>query len=1083
MLLLGALALLPVALAGVPATCNVFQDIDIDPHTPGLGHVAANSIDDCCTLCSSPEWWSKGCRFYTLSKGNCWFKASNASIVKSPGKVSGHASTQVVPPAPPPPAPWPKIGTSGNWTAIGPWGIGDDIDGKGEAGTLADAVSPWGNPRIIYSGGRNNGASSGVLKSVDGGDHWVIKSKGIFDTRVVALGIVDMDKNGDHVYMSAPGKVYETTDGGENWSLMNTTVPLGTCYTFKNGTIGGEKYTLASCDCGIANHPIAGGDWNCIGPGGWGRGGYLTVSDADAHGALLKNSVLGGCLGGQVFVGTILNATHADWTTVNGTGRPCVMLAMNPNNKDHFIYTKPPMTYQSMDGGLTYESLNHSNIFHAGIDRKGALYTAAMGGAFVSHDCGPGPNMNRPCHWEAYYDNRTARRPPHGIRVRGAHDYQRICLDFAGTVAHVSDQGLFIVDYTNSSELELIKANGDLSNNIALKAAISKGKGTKDTRSIVTAIWDWAPLGSWDNGAHWPSWQNTEDGGGASCIGEGGGAYAMGASNHVLIMHHHNIMHSAVGGQNMTRFITPHAGTIFGPAYQTMPGSRSEPNGFVMAPLFITVPWDSHFDQVLPSSDCQNAVDITSNLTQHTNYSCLSAVDFGQVYGTHSVDYAMWDGKSCVTCNVAGNSSDWKWTPKTGVISYVRKVAESDRSYKKMMKYDMNGDGVVDAGDMAASMLKSEKELEEAQGSLELKHHIKKARKAAQGDNDDDDDDDDVKFSNLLDNPHHMHHRYEHSGLEVDDTETFLNKDKYKAVGEGLLGGGSGVYILKSFNYGAGTTNWTYTLLPPHIGVPGFVTDPTNQSVIYTVNSACIAASYDTGDTWSPCWNQPPPPPSVDSAGFHKSAGDLPGGHDINVANMTEVAAEAWCKAQLNCSGFTARSAGGAGATKKIYFKENLFRPMGDPSWVSYVKMTAPKPGPPPPTEHVGLVGSFSGLTIKDSQNMFVGRVNDVPLRTKDGGATWKAMDSPQLKLVSNMNHGMIYSWTAKTLIMMGSGGTQSEDHPHAAFVWMSKDDGETWTDETSEMLVTMGPGAANWYDRDFYINSMGQGIMVKTLE
>ena len=236
-----------------------------------------------------------------------------------------------------------------------------------------------------------------------------------------------------------------------------------------------------------------------------------------------------------------------------------------------------------MDGGKTYESLNHSNIFHAGIDRKGALYTAAMGGAFVSHDCGPGPNMKRPCSWEVrleqrerertvagrerethrdatlrtqrYYDNRTARRPPNAVRIRAPHDYQRICLDFAGTVAHVSDQGLFIVNYTNSSDLELIKANGDMSNNIALKAAISKGKGTKETRSIVTAIWDWAPLGSWDNGAHWPSWQNAEDGPGASCIGEGGGAYAMGASNHVLIMHHHNIMHSAIGGQNMTRFM------------------------------------------------------------------------------------------------------------------------------------------------------------------------------------------------------------------------------------------------------------------------------------------------------------------------------------------------------------------------------------------------------------------------------------------------------------------------------------------------------------------------------------------------
>ena len=74
-------------------------------------------------------------------------------------------------------------------TNVGPWGIGDSIDGKGEAGTLADAVSPAGNPKIIYTGGRNNGASSGLLKSVDGGNHWVVKSKGMFDTRIVSLGM------------------------------------------------------------------------------------------------------------------------------------------------------------------------------------------------------------------------------------------------------------------------------------------------------------------------------------------------------------------------------------------------------------------------------------------------------------------------------------------------------------------------------------------------------------------------------------------------------------------------------------------------------------------------------------------------------------------------------------------------------------------------------------------------------------------------------------------------------------------------------------------------------------------------------
>ena len=63
-----------------------------------------------------------------------------------------------------------------------------------------------------------------------------------------------------------------------------------------------------------------------------------------------------------------------------------------------------------------------------------------------------------------------------------------------------------------------------------------------------------------------------------------------------------------------------------------------------------------------------------------------------------------------------------------------------------------------------------------------------------------------------------------------------------------------------------------------------------------------------------------------------------------------------------------------------------------------------------------------------------------------------------------------------------GQGGTQTADHPHVPFVWVSKDDGETWVDETGG-LVTMGPGAANWYEGDFYINSMGEGIQVKTLE
>eukprot|EP00729_Bicosta_minor_P013955 gene13955-31241_t len=69
---------------------------------------------------------------------------------------------------------WPPQGKTGDWKKIGPWGIGDDVAASGEAGTLADAVSPASNPNLIYAGGQNNGASSGVLKSTDRGKTWTV---------------------------------------------------------------------------------------------------------------------------------------------------------------------------------------------------------------------------------------------------------------------------------------------------------------------------------------------------------------------------------------------------------------------------------------------------------------------------------------------------------------------------------------------------------------------------------------------------------------------------------------------------------------------------------------------------------------------------------------------------------------------------------------------------------------------------------------------------------------------------------------------------------------------------------------------
>ena len=665
-----------------------------------------------------------------------------------------------------------------------------------------------------------------------------------------------------------------------------------------------------------------------------------------------------------------------------------------------------------------------------------------MEGAFVSRDCGPGPNMARPCHWIDTYDNRTQRRTGNSM-IRGAHDYQRISMDFGGTVSFPSDQGLFIMPTDGS--VELIKANGNMSNNIALKAAISKGDGTgPDGRYIVTAVWDWAPLASWDNGAHWPSWQTPADGTSGSCIGEGGGAYAMGASNHMLLMHHHNVLGSAQGGKNLTRWISPHGSTVFGPAYQTKEGSNSEPSGTVFAPLFMPpLPWVTHFDK-MPKGDA-NCTDIGL----HTNYSCLAAADLGVTYGKiKSVDYAVWRGdvdRHCHTCSLAGNSSTWDYAPQKGAISYSRIAKASDRSIAMMMEFDLDGDGEVSDHDLALSMVNVEK----------LPHKP----------------------------PHSNSDRGRFPDVGDAKAERVAREFRGDFSDSVKSGGASLAYVLKDpTGFGQGP-NWTYTVLPPHMqSIHGFLTGPmvNGSATLYGMDAACITRSFDQGDTWTPCWNAPPPPPATDKLGFHVTPGAMFAGNDLKVANLTMNAAEEWCHAQANCSGFTTLAAGGADAVHKVYFKAKPTGGNGDAAWVTYTKVPKPVGPPPPHGNATGLVGPFDDLIIKDAETMIATRTGNVPLKTVDGGKNWTPM--PSCAAVSSFGHDMIYSWSRKTLIMMGSGGTQTKDHWHAPFVWVSKDDGETWTDETGD-LVTMGPGAANWYEGDFYINSMGQGIQVKRLE
>ena len=106
MKLFAALSLLGMPSAAASPSCTIYNDTDINPHTAGLGSIPGAAIGTCCDACASAEWQAKGCRFFTLSIGQCWFKASADTKVPAPGKISGGVPlVPTPPPAPTPPPP------------------------------------------------------------------------------------------------------------------------------------------------------------------------------------------------------------------------------------------------------------------------------------------------------------------------------------------------------------------------------------------------------------------------------------------------------------------------------------------------------------------------------------------------------------------------------------------------------------------------------------------------------------------------------------------------------------------------------------------------------------------------------------------------------------------------------------------------------------------------------------------------------------------------------------------------------------------------------------------------------------------
>ena len=110
---------------------------------------------------------------------------------------------------------------------------------------------------------------------------------------------------------------------------------------------------------------------------------------------------------------------------------------------------------------------------------------------------------------------------------------------------------------------------------------------------------------------------------------------------------------------------------------------------------------------------------------------------------------------------------------------------------------------------------------------------------------------------------------------------------------------------------------------------------------------------------------------------------------------------------------------------------------------------------------------------------MFLLRKGAVPLRTKDAGATWAPLAAAANLFTFGATMDGALSWSGGTLVLHGVDLGAIERQQYGTALWKSTDDGESFIDETSD-LVTISPGPVVFYEKDLYWVTHGEGIVVK---
>ena len=124
------------------------------------------------------------------------------------------------------------LGTTANWTCIGPFDYDEDAGSMSYAAGAAHVYTveqAKSNTNILYAGS----ATAGIWKSTDKGLNWNLVSKSLMLTSVYSIEIDH--SNPDIVYAGAEdGRLFKTTNGGTSWTQLNTSVFTSAGHTIKD---------------------------------------------------------------------------------------------------------------------------------------------------------------------------------------------------------------------------------------------------------------------------------------------------------------------------------------------------------------------------------------------------------------------------------------------------------------------------------------------------------------------------------------------------------------------------------------------------------------------------------------------------------------------------------------------------------------------------------------------------------------------------------------------------------------------------------------------------------------------------------